>query len=99
MSRNQRILAYGSAGLLFVVGVTCGVVIGGEAGGLLATVLGGLGLVGITGLVFMEVGLSEDRERAREERAREREERQRTPRPTRRQRRLERQRGERRRLR
>ncbi len=98
MTRNRRILAYGLAGLLVVIGVACGLVIGGEAGGLLATVLGGLGLVAITGLIFMEVGLSEDREREREARAQEREERRGAPRPPRRPPRLERQRGERRRL-
>lgn len=97
MTRRGRILAFGSAGVLVVVGVACGAAIGGEAGGLLATVLGGLGLVAITGLLFMEVGLSEDRERAREERAKEREERRRA-RPPRQSRRLERLRGERRRL-
>ena len=97
MNPRRRSFTYGPAALLVVAGVVCGVAIGGEAGGLLATVLGGLGLVAITALVFMEVGLSEDREREREARAQEREERRRA-RPARAARRLERLRGERRRL-
>lgn len=104
MENRSRIVTFGSAGLLVVAGVACGVAIGGETGGLLATVLGGLGLVAITALIFMEVGLSEDRERDREARAKEREarakereerKRAREARPTRR---LARLRGERRRL-
>jgi hypothetical protein len=39
---------------------------GGGLGQILALVLVGLGLVALTSLVFLEVGLSEDRERARE---------------------------------
>ena len=38
----------------------------------MALVLSGLGFVGIVGLVFLEVGLSEDRERERAGRVRER---------------------------
>jgi len=60
----------------------------------LALVLIGLGFVGITGLVFLEVGLSEDRERDRALRARERP----SLRLKRRRSRLDRRRGERRRL-
>ncbi len=97
MNPRRRIMSYGPAVLLVIAGVVCGAAIGGEAGGLLATVLGGLGLVAITGLIFMEVGLSEDREREREARAGEREQRPRE-RPARAPRRLERLRGERRRL-
>ena len=47
----------GAVGAAFVAGVT---------GQILAMALIGSGLVILTGLVFMEVGLSEDRERARE---------------------------------
>lgn len=48
--------------------------VGGGAGEVLAVVLIGTGFVLATGLVFLEVGLSEDRERERErEQARERE--------------------------
>ncbi len=104
MTARGRIFTYGPAALAVVVGVVCGAVIQGETGGLLATILGGLGLVAITGLIFMEVGLSEDRERERETRAREREvrarEREERKRawPLRQASRLERLRGQRRRL-
>jgi hypothetical protein len=45
-------------------GVVCAVAIGGTLGQLLAFVLIALGLVLATAWVFLEVGLSEDRERA-----------------------------------
>ncbi len=99
MTRNSRILAYGSAGALIVAGGVCGGLVSGETGEVLALVLIGLGLVGIVGLAFMEVGLSEDRERERERRARERAERPKRPRRERPGLRLGRMRGERRRLR
>ncbi|MBV8990981.1 MAG: hypothetical protein JO372_20700 [Solirubrobacterales bacterium] len=70
MSKRSRLLAFGSAGALVLVGVVCGVVVGGGTGQVLALVLIGLGLVAATSLVFLEVGLSEDRERAREDRRR-----------------------------
>jgi hypothetical protein len=60
------------AGLLVVAGVVCAAVIVTEIGEILATVFVGLGLVGVIGLVFLEVGLSEDRERERERRRAER---------------------------
>jgi hypothetical protein len=65
VSRRVRIVAFGSAGLLVVIGALCAAVIGGGTGEALALVLVGLGLVGATSLVFLEVGLSEDRERDR----------------------------------
>jgi hypothetical protein len=55
-----------------VAGVVCAAVIVTEIGEILATVLVGLGLVGLVGLAFLEVGLSEDRERERERRRAER---------------------------
>ncbi len=45
--------------------MACGATIPGTLGGTLATVLIGLGLVAVVSLVFYEVGLSEDRDRAR----------------------------------
>jgi hypothetical protein len=65
MSQRLRIVAFGSAGLLIVAGVLCAAVIGRGAGETLALVLIGLGLVLATSLVFLEIGLSEDRERDR----------------------------------
>jgi hypothetical protein len=65
MSMRARIAAYGSAALLIVAGAGCAAAVGGELGEVLALVLIGLGFVAIIGLVFLEVGLSEDRERER----------------------------------
>lgn len=94
MTARARIVAYGSAALLIVAGAVCIAVVAGTTGEVLATVLIGLGFVGITGLVFLEVGLSEDREREREARTGAR----RSPRLKRPRRGLDRMRGERRRL-
>lgn len=95
MTRRSRILSFGTAGLLVVAGGVSAAVVGGTVGQVLALALIGFGLVLATGLVFMEVGLSEDRERAREAQRRERQ------RPTERRvrPRLPRMRGARRRLR
>jgi hypothetical protein len=77
MSRRSRTTWFGFAGVLVLAGVAAGIVFGGNFGPLLALALIGLGLVLATGLVFYEVGLSEDRERAREAAAAEREARRR----------------------
>ncbi len=66
MTRRSRIRAYGSAGLLVALGIVGAIVFGGTLGQVLAFVLIALGLVTATSLVFLEVGLSEDRERERE---------------------------------
>ena len=55
-----------------VAGAVCAAVIVNEVGEILALVMVGLGVVGLTGLVFLEVGLSEDRARERERRRAER---------------------------
>jgi hypothetical protein len=65
VSKRKRIVAVGSSGLLITAGVVCAVVIGGGTGETFALVLIGLGLVEMTSVVFLEVGLSEDRERDR----------------------------------
>ncbi len=95
MSVRARVVAYGSAALLIVAGAVCAAAVAGQAGELLALVLIGLGFVAITGLVFLEVGLSEDRERERAAARRGR----RSVRLKRPGRHLDRLRGERRRLR
>jgi hypothetical protein len=64
LTRRWRTLRYGAAVGLAVVGVACGVTIPGTLGGTLATALIGVGLVGVLSLVFYEIGLSEDRDRA-----------------------------------
>jgi hypothetical protein len=94
MTTRARIISYGSALLLVVAGVVVLAAIGGTAAQVVASVLIGLGFIAATGLVFLEVGLSEDRERERETQASGR----RPPRPKRPLRRLARMRGERRRL-
>lgn len=82
MSRRSRIVGFGSAALLVVLGGVCTVALSGLASDLALGVLG-LGVVLAVSLVFLEVGLSEDRERAREEEARRREDdRQRRPQPS-----------------
>jgi hypothetical protein len=63
---RARIFAFGSAGALIAAGIVCALVFGGVLGPVLAFVLIGVGFVLATSLVFLEVGLSEDRERARE---------------------------------
>jgi len=75
MSKRGRIAAYGSSVALVLAGALCAALVGGMAGEILAMAMIGSGLVILTGLVFMEVGLSEDRERAREDRERERKDR------------------------
>ena len=66
LTRRWRGLRYGAALGLVLVGVACGATIPGTVGGTLATGLIGVGLVGALSLVFYEVGLSEDRDRARD---------------------------------
>jgi len=70
VSRRSRILGFGSAGMLVVAGIACAFAFSGSLGQNLAFVLVALGLVLATSLVFYEVGLTEDRSRAREEKAR-----------------------------
>jgi hypothetical protein len=60
-------MAFGSAALLVVAGIICALVIGGVTGEITALALVTLGLGAAVLLVFLEVGLSEDRDRAKEE--------------------------------
>jgi hypothetical protein len=66
VSRQTRTRRYGASIAIALVGVACGALIPGTAGGTAATVLVGIGLVGVVSLIFYEVGLTEDRERERE---------------------------------
>lgn len=79
MTRRSRIVGFGSAALLVLLGVGSAVAFSGGLGQNLAFALVALGLVLATSLVFYEVGLTEDRDRKREsaerDREREREER------------------------
>ncbi len=67
MAPRTRIVSFGISGLLVVAGALCGALVPGLAGQLLTFVLISLGLGAAVLLLFLEVGLSEDRERAREE--------------------------------
>lgn len=101
-------MGFGGAALLIVAGIACAFAFSGGLGQNLAFALVALGLVAGTSLVFYEVGLTEDRARARElrdaERERERKASERTgppehPQRSRRSGQLERLRGRPRRLR
>jgi hypothetical protein len=69
---RSRILAFGSAAALVVAGAMCAALLGGLTGQVLAIALILAGLGAALLLVFLEVGLSEDRELAREEERRRR---------------------------
>jgi hypothetical protein len=66
VSRRSRIVGFGSAGLLVLAGIACAFAFSGGLAQNLAFVLVALGLVEGTALVFYEVGLTEDHDRARE---------------------------------
>jgi hypothetical protein len=65
-----RVLAFGSAAALVVAGSICAILVGGLTGEVLAIALITLGLGAAVLLMFLEVGLSEERELAREEKRR-----------------------------
>jgi hypothetical protein len=65
LKRSRRALRYGVAIGVVVVGVLCGAIIPGTLGGTICTAVVGIGLVGVVSLVFYDVGLTEDRDRAR----------------------------------
>jgi hypothetical protein len=71
VTRRARILAFGSAAVVTLVGVGAAAA-GGLVGQVLAIALISLGLGGALLLAFLEVGLSEDRDRASEEERRRR---------------------------
>jgi hypothetical protein len=69
---RARVLSFGSAAALVVAGVICAALIGGSTGDALAIALITLGLGAALLLIFLEVGLSEERDLAREEERRRR---------------------------
>jgi hypothetical protein len=71
VASRPRVLAFGSAAALVVVGTICFVLVDGLIGELLAIALITLGLGAVVLLAFLEVGLSEERDLAREEQRRE----------------------------
>jgi hypothetical protein len=71
MTRRARILTFGSAAVLTLAGVGAAVA-GGLLGQVVAIALISFGLGGALLLAFLEVGLSEDRDRASDEERRRR---------------------------
>lgn len=72
MSTRSRVLAFGSCAALVIAGAVCAALVGGVVGEVLTIVLMSAGLVGALLLVFLEVGLSEERDLARDEERRRR---------------------------
>jgi hypothetical protein len=64
---RSRILAFGSAALLVLAGALCAALVDGLTGELLTIGLMSIGLAGALLLVFLEIGLGEEREIARDE--------------------------------
>jgi hypothetical protein len=79
VSRRSRLLTFGTAAALVLAGALCAILIPGLLGQALTTVLISLGLAGAVLLVFFEVGLSEDRDLARDQAKRERDARRAQP--------------------
>jgi len=67
VNSRQRILAFGSAGLLAGAGIVCEVLARDVTAEAVGIALMSLGFLGIVMLVFLEVGLSEEHDRARQE--------------------------------
>ena len=67
MTARTRNLSFGAAAVLIVAGILCTALLDGTAAGVAAIALIGVGGVLAVALVFLAVGLSEDRERAAEE--------------------------------
>jgi hypothetical protein len=67
---RARVLGFGSAAALVVAGAISATLIGGSTGDALAIALITLGLGAALLLIFLEVGLSEERDLAREEKRR-----------------------------
>jgi hypothetical protein len=70
VARRSRIIGYGGSLVLVVLGTLVAALSSDTLGLASAVALVSIGLVAATSLVFYEVGLSEDRERARETAAR-----------------------------
>ena len=72
MSGRERMRAYGAAAGLAVIGGICGFVVSGLVGQIIRLTLITLAMGAVLLLVFYEIGLSEDKARAREEEERRR---------------------------
>ena len=71
VSSRGRTLAFGSAALAVLAGIACAVAVSGILGEVLTIALVGLGLTGALLLVFLEIGLEEERDLQDEERGRD----------------------------
>jgi len=71
VSSGARKWAFGSAGAVVIAGVACAVFVSGVVGEVLTVVLISGGLCAALLLLFLEVGLDEERELEREQRGRE----------------------------
>lgn len=70
MTPRLRILAFGSAAALVLAGAACAALVGGVTGEVLTIILISAGLAGALLLVFLEVGLGEERELAADQQRR-----------------------------
>ncbi|HEV7162102.1 MAG TPA: hypothetical protein VGN25_02500 [Solirubrobacteraceae bacterium] len=66
MARRGRIVAFAAAAALVVAGGVCAAVVEGLTGEVLTIVLMSLGLAGGLLLIFLDIGLGEERDLARE---------------------------------
>jgi hypothetical protein len=66
MSKRTRILSFGAAAALAIAGGVCAALVSGVTGEVLTIVLIAAGLGGALLLIFLEIGLDEERELARE---------------------------------
>jgi hypothetical protein len=64
MRRRNRLLSFGACALALVLAAIAGPAVGGITGEAIAIALACVGGIAIVSLVFLEIGLSEDRERA-----------------------------------
>jgi uncharacterized membrane protein len=67
VSQRARIVLFGSAGVLVVAGGACAALVGGLTGEVLTVVLISGGLVAGLLLIFLDIGLGEEHDRARDE--------------------------------
>ena len=70
MTPRARNASFGAAAVLVVAGILCAALLDGTAAGVISILLIGIGGVLAVALVFLLIGLSEDRERAAEEKRR-----------------------------
>jgi hypothetical protein len=70
VAKRTRILTFGLAALVAILGGAIAAAVSGTAGLIVGLSLFGLGLGAIVLLVFLEIGLSEDHAREREEQSR-----------------------------